>query len=340
MDSFFGIGIAELFFIAVIALIVLGPERLPGALREVAKVIRTVRGLTNELMGQFGDEMKVFDDLNPQKLLRELTDDPAEKTKATAAKSAKPATKPAAKPATSSTAKSTTTKPTTTKPAATKPATTPKPATPKVASSAATSKPKPTTDAQPVEGDTIVAGAGDVASAEGVSVETSSGEPDASGAVPGTVALSGTATGAVEDAPAVLADESNEHSILPPDRLAQAETQPTENQVKTTDTGSVEMVQVDPAEDALDPVEVSAVEDSATETAVVPSATVAETVTTSEVAEPESEPAQESLPGVVSESESEVVVETAQASVNVTGNVNGLNKNSANKSGASAEGDA
>ena len=30
MDSFFGIGMMELFFIALIALIVLGPERMPG----------------------------------------------------------------------------------------------------------------------------------------------------------------------------------------------------------------------------------------------------------------------------------------------------------------------
>ena len=47
MDSFLGIGIAELFFIAILALVILGPERLPGALREVAKVIRYVRNLTS-----------------------------------------------------------------------------------------------------------------------------------------------------------------------------------------------------------------------------------------------------------------------------------------------------
>jgi sec-independent protein translocase protein TatB len=351
MDSFFGIGIAELFFIAVIALIVLGPERLPGALREVAKVIRTVRGMTNELMGQFGDEMKVFDDLNPQKLLRELIDDPAEKSKAKAATPAKPVTKPAAKPATSSTAK-----PTTTKAATPKPVTTPKPATPKVASTTATSKPKPTTGTQPVEGETIVAGAGEVAtgevaSAEGISAEISNGESDALGAVSGTVALSGVATGAVEDAPAVvLAGELDEQSILPPDRLAQVETQPAETQIAETqveliDTNSVELVQIDPAEDAPDHLDMSGVEDSATETAVVPSATVA----TSEVEEPdvaapdiesEGAPAQKSLPDVVSESASEVVVETTQASVSVNGNVNVLNKHSASKNGASAEGDA
>lgn len=81
MDSFFGIGIAELFFIALIALVVLGPERLPGAIREVSKVFRYVRNLSNELTSQFSEEMKALDDLNPQKLIKEFTDGPDEKAK-------------------------------------------------------------------------------------------------------------------------------------------------------------------------------------------------------------------------------------------------------------------
>ena len=104
MNSFFGIGFMELFFIAVLALIVLGPERLPGAIREVAKHARTLRSLSSELTSQFSEELKALDDINPQKILRELTEDPAEEKKpATPAKSA------TAKP--SSTNKATTPKP-------------------------------------------------------------------------------------------------------------------------------------------------------------------------------------------------------------------------------------
>ena len=44
--SFFGIGLPELIFIAIIALIVLGPERLPGTLREIAKMWGYVRNLS------------------------------------------------------------------------------------------------------------------------------------------------------------------------------------------------------------------------------------------------------------------------------------------------------
>jgi sec-independent protein translocase protein TatB len=122
MESFFGIGLPELFVIAILALIILGPERLPGAIREVAKVFRYVRNLTTELSSQFGEEFKALEDLNPQKLLRELTEDPEETAKAkgttaAAAKSAAAAKPAAAKPATH--------KPATPKPAA-KPATTTK----------------------------------------------------------------------------------------------------------------------------------------------------------------------------------------------------------------------
>jgi sec-independent protein translocase protein TatB len=99
MNSFFGIGIGELFFIAIIALVVLGPERLPGALREVGKFFRIIRDMTNELTSQFSDEIKVLDELNPQKILRELTDDPDEKAKAAkTATAAKPAAKPQVTP--------------------------------------------------------------------------------------------------------------------------------------------------------------------------------------------------------------------------------------------------
>ncbi len=72
--SFFGIGLPELLFIVVIALIVLGPERLPSTMREIAKMWGYVRNLTRELTSQFGDELKVLDDINPQKLMRELVD--------------------------------------------------------------------------------------------------------------------------------------------------------------------------------------------------------------------------------------------------------------------------
>lgn len=91
MDGFFGIGIGELILIAIIALIVLGPERLPGALREVAKFIRYIRNLSQELTSQFGDEFKALEDLDPRRILQDAIEsvDEEETAKEEAAKKEK-----------------------------------------------------------------------------------------------------------------------------------------------------------------------------------------------------------------------------------------------------------
>lgn len=53
----FDIGFWELLVIGVLALLVLGPERLPGAVRSTARTIRSVRnmasGFKNEVEQQF-----------------------------------------------------------------------------------------------------------------------------------------------------------------------------------------------------------------------------------------------------------------------------------------------
>lgn len=134
MDGFFGIGIQELILIAIVALIVLGPERLPATFREIAKFIRQVRNMTSEFTTQFGDDFKALEDLDPRRILqRELASideeeqakentvkgksTPVKTTTATTPKPtpAKATTPKTTTPTTSSTAKSTTTtaKPTT-----------------------------------------------------------------------------------------------------------------------------------------------------------------------------------------------------------------------------------
>ncbi|MCB0116828.1 MAG: twin-arginine translocase subunit TatB, partial [Caldilineaceae bacterium] len=112
MDSFFGIGVFELVFIVIFALIFLGPERLPGLFRQIIGVIRQVRDLTADVTRQFNDEFGDLTELDPrrqiQKALNETTADIKEATKpvtktlnkATAKTPAKPTTNPAAKPAT------------------------------------------------------------------------------------------------------------------------------------------------------------------------------------------------------------------------------------------------
>lgn len=102
MDTFFGIGLPELILIAVVALIVLGPTRLPGAMRELAKYIRTIRSLSEELTSQFKDEFELLDEMNPRRIMDEATKPlPKDKDKKkTAAKKSNKAAVSASPPAT------------------------------------------------------------------------------------------------------------------------------------------------------------------------------------------------------------------------------------------------
>jgi sec-independent protein translocase protein TatB len=51
----FGIGIIEVFVIFVIAILVLGPERIPEAAASLAKGMRTVKQFINEIKGSVHD---------------------------------------------------------------------------------------------------------------------------------------------------------------------------------------------------------------------------------------------------------------------------------------------
>uniref|UniRef100_A0A7C1FGD0 Sec-independent protein translocase protein TatB homolog n=1 Tax=Caldilinea aerophila TaxID=133453 RepID=A0A7C1FGD0_9CHLR len=74
MDSFFGIGVMELFLIAIIALIVLGPERLPGAMRSIANFMRQLRELSNEFTSQFSEEIKMLEEMDPRRIVSDALD--------------------------------------------------------------------------------------------------------------------------------------------------------------------------------------------------------------------------------------------------------------------------
>ncbi len=98
MDSFFGIGLFELVLIAVIALVVLGPERLPGAMREVAKYMRQLRQISGEFQSQFSEELQLLDEINPKRIIDDAIKPPP--AKPAGQQPLKPATpaRPAARP--------------------------------------------------------------------------------------------------------------------------------------------------------------------------------------------------------------------------------------------------
>ncbi|MCO6449368.1 MAG: twin-arginine translocase subunit TatB [Caldilineales bacterium] len=79
----FNIGIGELLLIALLALLFLGPERLPKVMREVGELVGQLRRMVNEFNSVFSDELKplreiqgLADDLNPMKQIGNITNPP------------------------------------------------------------------------------------------------------------------------------------------------------------------------------------------------------------------------------------------------------------------------
>ena len=70
----FDIGLGELIGIAVVALIVLGPEKLPRYAADAAKMLRTVRKMASdartEVTKELGPELSSLGDMNPRSLIR------------------------------------------------------------------------------------------------------------------------------------------------------------------------------------------------------------------------------------------------------------------------------
>ena len=75
----FGIGFTELLLIAVIAILFLGPDKLPGALVEMAKFIKGVKKTIGDAKSSLEEEMKIADlkeeALNYKKQLDDATNE-------------------------------------------------------------------------------------------------------------------------------------------------------------------------------------------------------------------------------------------------------------------------
>lgn len=67
MSTFFGIGPFEMILIAVLALIFIGPQRLPAVIAQVMKAVRDVRAFAAEaqdqLRGEIGDVQEYLQDV-------------------------------------------------------------------------------------------------------------------------------------------------------------------------------------------------------------------------------------------------------------------------------------
>jgi sec-independent protein translocase protein TatB len=57
----FDIGFFELLIIAVVGLVVLGPERLPGAIRSTMKTVRSVKGMASGFRQEVEQQFKIHE---------------------------------------------------------------------------------------------------------------------------------------------------------------------------------------------------------------------------------------------------------------------------------------
>jgi sec-independent protein translocase protein TatB len=75
----FGIGFTELLLISIIAILFLGPDKLPGALMEMAKFIKSIKKTISETKSSLEEEMNISDlkdeALSYKKQLNDATDE-------------------------------------------------------------------------------------------------------------------------------------------------------------------------------------------------------------------------------------------------------------------------
>jgi sec-independent protein translocase protein TatB len=98
MESFFGIGVFELVFIFIFALIFLGPERLPQVMRQILGFIRQVRELSSDITKQINDEFGDLGELDPRRQVKQMMDEVTTPVKKELNSTAKTTTTPKANP--------------------------------------------------------------------------------------------------------------------------------------------------------------------------------------------------------------------------------------------------
>jgi sec-independent protein translocase protein TatB len=81
--NFFGVGLPEVIVILVLALIVLGPERLPEFAAQLGRLVRQVRGyagrVTSQLRYELGDLTQEYESLRQE--VQQLRDELRQQTK-------------------------------------------------------------------------------------------------------------------------------------------------------------------------------------------------------------------------------------------------------------------
>lgn len=57
----FDIGFLEMLVVAILALVILGPERMPGAIRSLARTLRSVRSMASGFKQEVEEQLRVHE---------------------------------------------------------------------------------------------------------------------------------------------------------------------------------------------------------------------------------------------------------------------------------------
>ncbi|MCX7738377.1 MAG: Sec-independent protein translocase protein TatB [Hydrogenothermaceae bacterium] len=76
----FGIGLQELILIVVVALIVLGPHRLPEVAKSLGKFYREVKGSLDEVKSSISQDISNIKDIQKESILKQETQKDNRKT--------------------------------------------------------------------------------------------------------------------------------------------------------------------------------------------------------------------------------------------------------------------
>jgi sec-independent protein translocase protein TatB len=96
----FGVGLPEFVVLAILALLVFGPDRLPEVARQAGRMVRTLRQMANSARQQVAEELGPefadldFNDLNPRRLVQKHLLDPLDADEEDDDKPARPGHRP------------------------------------------------------------------------------------------------------------------------------------------------------------------------------------------------------------------------------------------------------
>lgn len=76
----FGLGLSEIIVIAIIGLLVIGPDELPKLARNIGRLLNEIKRTSDDFSAEIKNQVKVVEDLDESQKLKSSNTKPAEST--------------------------------------------------------------------------------------------------------------------------------------------------------------------------------------------------------------------------------------------------------------------